>query len=90
VIHIDINRINISLHGISSEVVEAAVNGLENELLRHLNSLAFNNLSTYDTEDLSIGPIYKTSRLDAVSLRNLIVENIIYTISNQSTSGVSI
>ncbi len=89
-ISIDIKRINISLRGISSEVVEAAVSDLESELVRRLSSLAFNRLSTYDAGDLNIGPIYKTSRLDAVSLRNLIVENIIYNISDQHTSGVSL
>ncbi|VAW69253.1 hypothetical protein MNBD_GAMMA10-3355 [hydrothermal vent metagenome] len=89
-INIDINRISISLHGISSEVVEAAVNGLESELVRRLSSLTFNHLSNYDAGDLSIGPIYKTSRLDAISLRNLIVENVIDRISHSSTSGVSI
>lgn len=75
-INIDINRINIALHGVSALVAEAAVAGLEGELKRRLGVTSVGNMAAFDIGELSIGPVHSDMVLDAAALRGIIAERL--------------
>jgi hypothetical protein len=75
--HLEIDRIHIALHGVSSEVVEAAVVGLEAEFGRRLGGLgSISKLQSLDIGDVSIDPWQNDAVLDAGALRGVIAERL--------------
>lgn len=85
-IDIEINRLTINLHGVSSMLVEQAVDGLEQELHRQLGVLVHGDLASYDIAELSLGPVHMDTQTDAAALRSLLVERLIAQI-RQSTAN---
>lgn len=75
-IAIDIQRLTISLHGISAEVVEQAVSGLEQELQRRLGVWPCGELTALDMVELSLPRIESEQILDSSALRGLIAERL--------------
>lgn len=76
-ISVDIDRMNLSLHGISSAIVEQSIQGLEDELHRRLGVLANQDMASFDITTLSIGPIKTDMKVDATTLRHLIADRIV-------------
>jgi len=81
---LQIDRIRIALHGVSALVVEAAVEGLEAEIRRHLGALGSpSRLRPLDVGELSIGPVRSEVALDAGALRGVIAERLVQAIQGQ-------
>lgn len=74
---IDINRVNIALHGVSAQVVETAVGGLEAAVKRRLGQLPGWSGTSLDIGDLSLGPVHKETVLDAAVLRDIIADRLV-------------
>lgn len=75
---LEIDRIRIALHGVSAELVEAAVSGLEAELGRRLGGLGSGSrLQPLDIGELAIGPLHSDTVLDAGALRGVIAERLV-------------
>jgi hypothetical protein len=70
----DVDRLLLSLHGVSADVARAAVENLGAELERRLATGARRWIES-DLGAVRIGPI-EASALDAASLRGLIAERI--------------
>jgi len=87
VIDIKIGRLNIALHGVSAQVVEAAVVGLEEEMRRRMGALALGDVAAFDVGELSIGPVRRTGVLDAASLRGIIAERMIEAVQSGLTGS---
>ena len=79
-INIEIDRLTVSVHGVSSLIVEEAVAGLEDELRRRLDSLPVTDMASFDMASLAIGPVPVVTGTDAASLRSLIVERLLHTV----------
>lgn len=71
---IEIDRIKISLYGISSQVVEAAAIDLRGELKRRLGVFLRSDMKTVDMGELKFGPIESETVLDAAALRGIIAD----------------
>ena len=74
--HIEIDRIQISLFGVSAQIAEAAAEGLESELRRRLGVFPPNDLAAFDAGELVLGSIEAPATLDAAALRGIIAERI--------------
>lgn len=72
--HID--RLAITLHGVSAQVAEAAVAGLAQELRRRLSGLQLGDLGLADLGVIAIQPIRAAKALDAAALRGLIADRV--------------
>ena len=71
-----IDRLNISIHGVSALVVEEALAGLEGELRRRLGACR----SAWDAAavpELRVGPLDLPPGSDAAALRGLIAEGLL-------------
>ncbi len=71
---IDIERVAISLHGVSSQVIEEAVTGLEAEVRRRLGPLAISSLGPLHLGDMALSPLSTDTVLDASALRAIIAD----------------
>ena len=74
-LHID--RVVISLHGVSSQVVEAAVSGLEQLISRRLGCFTVGGVEPLHLGDLALPPIHTQTVLDASALRGIIADRLI-------------
>jgi hypothetical protein len=77
-VQIRLNRLDINLHGISAQIVEQAVSGLEANLQRRLQGRRFDGPGSLDIAELSFGPVHAEPGIDAAGLRALLVEQIEY------------
>ena len=75
-VQIRLDRLDIGLHGISSQVVEQAVADLEAVLRRRLQGLRLDGPGSLDVGELSLGPVHAEPGMDAAGLRALLVEQI--------------
>ena len=73
---IEIDRLEIALSGVSAQLAEQAVAGLEGELRRRLGGVRFPSAAAAVPE-LAIGPLDLPPRADAASLRALIAERLL-------------
>ena len=81
---VDIDRLSIGLHGVSAQIAEAAVVGLDAELGRRLGDLVGRALATGDLGVVHIGPITGAAVLDAGALRGLIAERLVWAITTDA------
>ncbi|MGH8265245.1 MAG: hypothetical protein ACRET4_17335 [Steroidobacteraceae bacterium] len=79
---IDIERLSISLHGVSAQVAAAAASGLDGELRRRLGALAGRGLTSGDLGSVRLGSIAVSGTLDAAQLRGLIVERLLLALTD--------
>ncbi|MCP4341210.1 MAG: hypothetical protein GY799_20595 [Desulfobulbaceae bacterium] len=87
---IEIDRIQIALHGVSSQVVEAATVDLEQELRRRLGGFPHNDMTAFDMGELALGAVESKVTLDAAALRGIIADRLVQAIGNRmSSSGTS-
>ena len=73
---LNIGRIQIALHGISAQVAEQALAGLDDALRRRLDVLQIHGVAGMDMGELSLSPVHSEAVLDASALRGLIVERL--------------
>ncbi len=89
-VEIRLNRLDVNLHGISAQIVEQAVAGLESNLRRRLQGRRFDGPGSLDIAELSLGPVHAEPGIDAAGLRALLVEQIEYALISaleNSTAG---
>ena len=84
--HIDIDRIQIALHGVSAQVVEAATEGLDKEVRRRLGVLPHLDMSAFDMGELALGSVESKAVLDAAALRGIIADRLVQAISKRMSS----
>ena len=77
---ISIDRVHIALHGISAQVVETAMSGLEEEMSQRLGVLSsvpgFPG-GVLEVAELAIGPMRLGLSPDAATLRGLIADRLV-------------
>ena len=73
---INIERINVSMHGVSATIVEQATQNFEAELRRQLGAVRLSQGNDVDLESLDLGPINIESTTDGETLRGLIAERL--------------
>lgn len=78
---IDIERLSISLHGVSAQAAAAAAAGLDGELRRRLGALAGRGLTSGDLGAVRLGAIAVGGTLDVAQLRGLIVERLLFALT---------
>jgi hypothetical protein len=77
-INIELDRLKINLQGISAQIIEDAVEGLDTELHRRLGRRKFGlGLSNLDVGELSLTPLHLNSTLDVAGLRGLIADRLL-------------
>jgi hypothetical protein len=71
-----VGQVDIALHGVSREIAEDAVSGLEGELARRLDVLAprAGMAPRTDLADVALGPMTAPANIDAGALRAMIAE----------------
>jgi hypothetical protein len=90
-----IDRVGISLFGVSQEIAEAAVSGLEGELARRIGALVLRAApqAPLDLAEVALGPFTAPANLDAGALRALIADALVghvldaYADASPPTSG---
>jgi len=88
VTHIEIDRIQIALYGVSSQVVEAATVDLVGELKRRLGVFPQNDMAAFDMGELAIGSIESETALDAAALRGIIADRMAQVIRHRIVNSV--
>jgi len=73
---IDIDRLNVALHGVSAVVAEEAMAGLESVLRRRLGGLR-GSAVTSAVPELRIGPLDLPRGADAAALRALVADRLL-------------
>ena len=84
---IEIERLAVSLHGVSSQVVEAAATGLEAEITRRLGGLALSDTKSLNLGDVAMSPVHTKTVLDASALRGIIADRLTDAIVQVSQSS---
>jgi hypothetical protein len=77
VINVRLNRLNITLHGVSAQIVEAAIDGLDHALYERIGRAGLNCITSCDLSELSASPIQVNHRLDPAALRGLIADRLL-------------
>lgn len=73
----DIDRVGISLHGVSQEVAAEAMSGLEGELARRIDALGARSRAPGDLAEVALGPLTVASNIDPAALRALIADALV-------------
>lgn len=84
--HIDINldRLHLNVQGVSSPVIEEAIQLLRNELIRRLTERDLGIIGNVNVGDLALPTIHGGAPLNASALSGLIAERMIAAIVDQS------
>jgi hypothetical protein len=85
--HIEIDRIQIALYGVSSQVAEAAAVDLDAELKRRLGVFPQHDMAAFDMGELAIGSVESEAALDAAALRGIIADRIVQVIRHRMVRG---
>lgn len=90
-LELGIERVGISLHGVSQEVAQDAVSGLEGELVRRIATFASRAavLDHADLAEVALGPLTVPANIDAGALRALIADALIGQLLDAYTSAES-
>jgi hypothetical protein len=82
---VEIGRLDIALHGVSADIAEAAVSGLESALRRRLDALHL--YRTRDVPALRIDALDLPPQTDAAALRDLLAERLIEALGDARTDS---
>lgn len=80
---VEIGRLDITLHGVSADIAEAAVSGLESALRRRLGALRGGRL--LDVPTLRIDALDLPPEADAAALRDLLAERLVQALGDTRT-----
>ena len=71
-----IDRVAIDLFGVSQEIAEAALSGLEGELARRIDAVGLRaaQLPRVDLAEVVLGPLTAPANIDPAALRALIAD----------------
>lgn len=86
-VNIDIQRLQLSLHGISAQVVEQAMSGLEDELQRRLGARSWTGLHSLAINTLNLPAVKSDVVLDAAGLRGLIADRLTEALLNSGENN---
>lgn len=81
-IHIRLDELSIRLRGVSRVVAEAALDGMGEELGRHLARLPFSSLPTGDVFRIRLDDIDMADARDVTALREAIAQHIVAGLSD--------
>lgn len=84
---IEIDRIQIALYGVSSQVAEAAAEDLDTELKRRLGVFPANDMAAFDMGDLAIGSVESETALDAAALRGILADRLVQVIRHRMVNA---
>lgn len=89
---IDIGRLNISLHGVSAQMIEEAVQDLDAELgrrlgVRKLGQGLSSKTAAIDIAELALSPVHLNTTLNVAGLRGLIADRLLDAIEAQQQSA---
>ena len=87
---VNIERVNVSMHGVSAAVVEQTTQNIEKELRRQLGQLRLSAGNTTDIESLDLGSLNIESGTDGNALRNLIAERLSAALLRELHAGENI
>lgn len=73
---INIERLNISLHGVSATIAEETSQNLEAELKRQLGAMRISQRGTTESGFFDLGPLQIEPNTDSATLRSLIAERL--------------
>jgi len=73
---INIERLNVSLHGVSATVAEEASQNLEAELKRQLGAMRISHRGATEPGFFDMGPLQVDPNIDSATLRSLIAERL--------------
>ena len=79
-VSVNIDRLAVTLHGVSALVAEESVRDLKEELRRRLGVLVVSDQASADIGELAIGPIHSEMVLDPAALRAIIAERLVLAI----------
>lgn len=90
-INIQIDNLRLTLHGVSANVAEAAVEGLHAELQRRLGRMRIgkahmSGAAPVDIVELSMSTLHEQAALDAGVLRGMIADQLLRIIDAQLPS----
>jgi hypothetical protein len=93
-INVDIDRLNISLHGLSAQLIEEATQGLDKELSRRLGMHGLGqHLSAgsmgFQIDHVSLDSIQVNNSIGSATLRALIAERLLEAIGVQQPTPSS-
>ena len=91
--NVNVGRLQISLHGVSAQMIEAAVQGLDAELgrrlgVRKLGQGLNSKTAAVDIAELALSPLHLSTTLDAAGLRGLIADRLLDAIETQHQSAL--
>lgn len=75
-LRLQLDRLDISLHGISPEVIDRAMQGLEGALAQRLGQIRGAAGSALQRVEIDIGAVHLDNAPDAEGLRALLVERV--------------
>lgn len=73
---VSIERLALTLHGVSAEIAQAALVGLDELLARRLNVRALDPARRRQTQDLRLPALTAPRAIDAETLRGLIADGV--------------
>ena len=82
-----LDRLNVVVHGVSNQIVAAAMSGLDSALGRRLCDSHLADLVSLDMAELAVSPAHIPKSLDADALRGFIVEQLVEVITRQPKEG---
>ena len=82
---VEIGRLDITLHGVSADIAEAAISDLESALRRHLDAVHL--YRTRDVPALHIDRLDLPPQTDAAALRELLAERLIQALGDARAEG---
>jgi hypothetical protein len=87
-VQVDLNRIHISLHGVSAELVNEALKGLEAEIGRRLQGVKIAN-EALSINGISLKPLTLGKSVNAAEMRALLVEQIAMAVKQGTAQGAA-
>ncbi|GGX79784.1 hypothetical protein GCM10007160_04000 [Litchfieldella qijiaojingensis] len=86
-VRIDLERIDISLHGVSAELVQEALDGLEAALSRQLQGVKASERPLALT-GISLAPQHVSPHVTSDEMRDLLVQQIVMAVERALHQGV--
>jgi hypothetical protein len=76
---LDVDLVGISLTGVSQEIAEEALSGLDGELARRIDALGARLawFASSDLGEIALGPLAASASIDAGALRSLIADALV-------------